>query len=1166
MAAVPAAPFKVKAVYEYLSDHPDDLSFPASQIITVTNQEDSEWFSGRYFDAAGVLHEGLFPQNFVEIVPDDPTPKAPVHPRPSARTVTYTESVVEPADPVSVNSVDALPDPQPELVPVVTAPAAVTPTVATPVAAVTPVSSSPVNANSSPAPRSSFRDRIAAFNTQAAPPNPQNKVVPQSFVKKPFVAPAPSAYAPPVPGQSAQSKPIEHAPIERSAEQSTATLEEPTHSSVAGEHEPIITGGTSLKDRIALLQQQQLEQQAAAVAAKTGGKKKSKAHKKQASVSSASLAQSEVDADDASRPSVDSQDFAQPSRRSTESYRTVDDDAEEISLYRRASMDSTVSVPPPIPSGLSEQFIPESEQEIEDSPPAVPQYNNMATDPLDPQSTPESIVSQIVDQPTGEESVEQLTAPEDDDEKDGEEEEEEIDPEVARRMAIRERMAKMSGGMGMPFAMPGVGIPMGLPIGMPASYNRSKVATKREPEPEPEIEQAAPVPMIPMFAPQPVPAEANEVAHDDRNEEEEEDEENEEVEGEDSDDQMDDEREVEIPPEQAQFSPVPAASTAPPVPSIPLIPSTSSVSPESTTGPDKDIIQRTRSIKISDARTSSDSVDASLSSPIRRSSTSSKLSAYPDEGSQSVSTGQNEPIADDDSDLAQSLTPSTSLQRHKSIATADLKSSSPPPSPSVPRAYTLPPPVPESPPTPASRQVTVSHPSTPGGPPPVPSMAPISYAPPPVFAGPPAALSPVSSGQSSVPTTLPMSSTDDYNEGDDQEDYDQDEYTGDDAGYYDSPQGQAQASSRLPPPPLPPHAAPSAGTSRSYLPPPPPPPVHSAQAPSYAPPPSVPASTHPSYGGLSTTPAVTSPGRGSYESADRRSADYQRRSVDIRPVLDMTYLAKDLDITENQWWANGSESVPSSLQRQMQAGEVYYEVDEQVHSRGGKGLIRRTIYVLYPDYSQTELQVTFSREHPSRSTISGQLHIPPPGLLRRDALESEYNRFGRRVAQVAGELAGRGGIPSSGPGQNESAVSSGFVRACIDRGSDGLALPAVGILSYGATVYSNVGNTMVNAYDEIRIGDVIRFHGAKFQGHKGSLHQKYSVEVGKNGEHVAGVVTEWDGAKKKIRAFFQIPSNPNTGKPSGVKSESFRFGDLKSGEVVVYRVVGREFVNWNYEL
>lgn len=60
-------PFKVKALYEYKSEHEDDLNFAPGTIITVTEVEDDEWYSG--FHGA---ESGMFPKNFVEPVKEDP--------------------------------------------------------------------------------------------------------------------------------------------------------------------------------------------------------------------------------------------------------------------------------------------------------------------------------------------------------------------------------------------------------------------------------------------------------------------------------------------------------------------------------------------------------------------------------------------------------------------------------------------------------------------------------------------------------------------------------------------------------------------------------------------------------------------------------------------------------------------------------------------------------------------------------------------------------------------------------------------------------------------------------------------------------------------------------------------------------------------------------------
>ncbi|XXH05895.1 Chitinase 2 [Hypoxylon texense] len=78
--AATAVPFKVKAIYDYTSDHAEDLSFGVGQIITVTDEEDSNWYGGEYVDQCGAKREGTFPQNFVERY-KPPTPPRPTRSR-----------------------------------------------------------------------------------------------------------------------------------------------------------------------------------------------------------------------------------------------------------------------------------------------------------------------------------------------------------------------------------------------------------------------------------------------------------------------------------------------------------------------------------------------------------------------------------------------------------------------------------------------------------------------------------------------------------------------------------------------------------------------------------------------------------------------------------------------------------------------------------------------------------------------------------------------------------------------------------------------------------------------------------------------------------------------------------------------------------------------------
>ncbi|KAI0847623.1 hypothetical protein F5Y00DRAFT_113196 [Daldinia vernicosa] len=75
-AMVIPVPFTAKAAYDYISDHEEDLSFRIGQIITVTSEEETDWYNGEYVDDFGMKNEGIFPRNLVERYPP------PVPPRP----------------------------------------------------------------------------------------------------------------------------------------------------------------------------------------------------------------------------------------------------------------------------------------------------------------------------------------------------------------------------------------------------------------------------------------------------------------------------------------------------------------------------------------------------------------------------------------------------------------------------------------------------------------------------------------------------------------------------------------------------------------------------------------------------------------------------------------------------------------------------------------------------------------------------------------------------------------------------------------------------------------------------------------------------------------------------------------------------------------------------
>lgn len=266
-----------------------------------------------------------------------------------------------------------------------------------------------------------------------------------------------------------------------------------------------------------------------------------------------------------------------------------------------------------------------------------------------------------------------------------------------------------------------------------------------------------------------------------------------------------------------------------------------------------------------------------------------------------------------------------------------------------------------------------------------------------------------------------------------------------------------------------------------------------------------------------------------------------RRSMDVsRPSVDQGCIAQDVDLAESTLWWTQPNTPPPAFQNRK---DLLYEVEESSSTkRGGKTTVSKDVYVLFLDYSQTVVTVQFDVKNPADATLE-QRQEPPPLQPRQDQLEEAHIQLGTRISEAINSI------------QNTTVADGtpfGLVQHLLSPLPD--ALLPVGTRAYGALVYSNLANASVSQNDEIRAGDIVSFRNARFQGHRGTMHQKYSTEVGKP-DHV-GVVVDWDGTKKKIRAWEQGRESKK------VKMESFKLGDLRSGECKVWRVMSRNWVGW----
>lgn len=281
---------------------------------------------------------------------------------------------------------------------------------------------------------------------------------------------------------------------------------------------------------------------------------------------------------------------------------------------------------------------------------------------------------------------------------------------------------------------------------------------------------------------------------------------------------------------------------------------------------------------------------------------------------------------------------------------------------------------------------------------------------------------------------------------------------------------------------------------------------------------------------------------------NRQSADAHRptgparRSVELsRMSMDSGFVANDVDLAiSTSWWIK-SRGTPSVYKHRK---DVLFEFEEHPStSRSGKPLITKELFVLFQDYSQTVITVQYDPKDPKDAKLE-QRHEQPPSRLRQDQLEQAHEQFGRPLYDAV-------------TGKKDTVVGDGTPQGLIQELLKPFsnALLPVGTRAYGAVVYANLANASTTQNDEIRPGDIITLRNTKFQGKHGPMHGKYSMDVGKP-DHV-GIVAEWDGTKKKVRAWEQGRESRKT------KIESFKLDDLRSGEVKIWRIMPRSWVGWH---
>lgn len=524
-------PFRVKAVYEYLSEHDDDLSFPIGQIISVTEEEDADWYYGEYEDDTGGKHQGLFPRNFVKAY----EPETP--PRPSrlsrSRKDIEPASLANESDEKVRSGLSSNPPPQfdPERVPKhesVAVGKSVSENLSSSTEAVkaSEVPSSDLSTNivnklpsantAKPDPPvgpekpviGSFRDRINAFNKPTAPPVAPAKpgglasIGGSNFIKKPFVAPPPSknAYVHLPPGPPLQKPYRREEDPEITGETSNAVAaEQPIGQTRVVDivvEEDDVPKPTSLKDRIALLQKQQIEQ----AARHSEAAQKKEKPKRQPKKNSESQDQTVTPGDQAENESLERINSGEASSKLS-----IEDDLSTGAVPNARQQKSKNATPLASPViKLPREFLSDANDADQSGAGETEDGDELSTGRDDSDTKPRHKIVAPPRKPAQASNLEADSGDEgvnvDEVDEEEEEEEEELDPEVKRRMEIRERMAKMSGGMGMAGMFGPVGGAQQLP-----SKKQSSVSSERKSsgngiptKTDPPASRAPPVPIMPL--------------------------------------------------------------------------------------------------------------------------------------------------------------------------------------------------------------------------------------------------------------------------------------------------------------------------------------------------------------------------------------------------------------------------------------------------------------------------------------------------------------------------------------------------------------------------------------------------------------------------------------------------------------------------------------------
>lgn len=243
----------------------------------------------------------------------------------------------------------------------------------------------------------------------------------------------------------------------------------------------------------------------------------------------------------------------------------------------------------------------------------------------------------------------------------------------------------------------------------------------------------------------------------------------------------------------------------------------------------------------------------------------------------------------------------------------------------------------------------------------------------------------------------------------------------------------------------------------------------------------------------------------------------------------------------SSWWLKGK--LPESLTAKI-GSELIYEIDtNEIIKRGGRLMTYKDYYILFYDLSQIVLEVEYETEDPRTTVRFVNNFAKPSPVIRKDLLDRYYHEFGGDILTIASSLV-------------NSKINDSLIKLIFGKLTKTNVLKNIGNKSYGVTIYKNMNNQNIARIDEIRPGDVLCIRQAKFTNHKGlSGITSRSTNVGSGDEPLAAVITDYDSKKDKLKVIEQ----DTTGH---IRKASYKLTDMKSGKIRVFRVVGRDYIEW----